>query len=117
MSEPRSDWDEAADDLGGLALKLRLHLEQQRAADDAAAGDEVVGLSRRVQGTVEALGRAATDEAVRHDARHAGQAVSRAASRTLLEVVDMVTRAYPVAGQTRAARPSGATDPTPEPTP
>ena len=125
-SEPARDtaaeWSVALGELKGLGRRVRAHLDEQRVADEAATaavGESEVGLNRSVHGAFEALGAAADDEAVRAEARTAGQALSRAASGTLLELFDMVTRAFPTAGPSTVTphHPDAPDAPDEEPTP
>lgn len=90
MDEVRTAWNEAADKLDGLGLKLKLHYEQQQGADRESAQSEVQGalqrLSDAVQTAFEALGAAAKDEAVRDDAKQVGQSLTHALRASFTEV-------------------------------
>lgn len=90
MDDVRSAWNEAADKLGGLSLKLKLHYEQQQAADREASQTEVHSamqrLSDAVQAAFDALGAAAKDEAVKDDAKQVGQSLTQALRATFTEV-------------------------------
>jgi len=65
-------------------LKLRLHYQQQRgdAPDEPNALDRLVGA---IDSAFDALGNAVDDQAVKSDARAAGQALSDALAATLAE--------------------------------
>ena len=90
MDETRSAWNETADKLGGLGLKLKLHYEQQQATDRAEAQTEMHGAMQRlgdaVQTAFEALGHAAKDDAVKDDVRQVGQSLTEALRMTFSEV-------------------------------
>ncbi len=90
MDNMRSTWNETADKLGGLGLKLKLHYEEQQGADrDASRADvqnAVQRLGDAVQVAFEALGAAAKDDAVKDDVKQVGQALTNALRATFTEV-------------------------------
>ena len=96
MTDVRTAWDEAAESLSGLALRLKLHYEQQREDADAEAAVEsaVAKLGAAVQDAFDALGAAAQDEAVRSDVVRVGQRLTDALSVTFAEVSDDVRKAF-----------------------
>lgn len=86
----RSTWNDAADKLGGLGLKLKLHYEQQQGPDRETAQADVQNAVRRlgdaVQVAFEALGAAAKDDAVKEDVKQVGQSLTEALRATFSEV-------------------------------
>ncbi len=96
MTDVRKAWDEAGEALSGLALRLKLHYEQQREDGDAEAAVEsaVAKLGTALQDAFDALGAAATDEAVRNDVQQVGQSLTEALSATFAEVSDPVRKAF-----------------------
>jgi Flp pilus assembly pilin Flp len=96
MTDVRKAWDEAGEALSGLGLRLKLHYEQQRGDDDAEAAVEsaVAKLGVALQDAFDALGAAASDEAVRSDVLQVGQRLTDALSVTFAEVSDPVRKAF-----------------------
>lgn len=90
MENVRMTWNEAADKLGGLGLKLKLHYEEQQGADREASQAEVQSAVQRlgdaVQVAFEAMGAAAKDDAVKEDVKQVGQALTNALRATFTEV-------------------------------
>ncbi|MGI8693760.1 MAG: hypothetical protein ACR2JK_12820 [Geodermatophilaceae bacterium] len=90
MDNMRLTWNEAADKLGGLGLKLKLHYEEQQGADRDASRAEVQSAVQRlgdaVQVAFEAMGAAAKDDAVKEDVKQVGQALTDALRATFNEV-------------------------------
>jgi len=86
MDNVRSTWNETADKLGGLGLKLKLHYEEQQGADRETVRAEVQSAVQRlgdaVQAAFEALGAAAKDDAVKDDVKQVGQALTDALRAT-----------------------------------
>jgi len=76
------------DRLGALALKLKLHaqeeLSEQRAAEATSA---VERFGATIQGAIDALGDTARDPAVKQDAKAAGEALTTAVNATVDEVL------------------------------
>lgn len=96
MTDVRKAWDEAGEALSGLGLRLKLHYEQQRGDDDAEAAVEsaVAKLGIALQDAFDALGAAASDEAVRSDVQQVGQRLTDALSVTFAEVSEPVRKAF-----------------------
>ena len=92
MTSGREDWDQAADALKGLAMKLKLHYEQ--ATSDGA--DEVRNaldkLGESMDGEFEALRNAVGDEAVKQDVKDAAAAVRDAILNSVAEVRSSLKR-------------------------
>jgi hypothetical protein len=87
MADARGPWNEVGDRLGALALKLKLHaqeeMSEQRKADARSA---VERLGASVQGAIEGISDAAKDPAVKEDAKAAGEALTNAVNATLDEL-------------------------------
>ena len=96
MTDVRTAWDEAGEALSGLALRLKLHYEQQRGGDDAEAAVEsaVAKLGVAIQDAFDALGAAATDDAVRSDVAQVGKSLTEALSVTFAEMSEPVRKAF-----------------------
>jgi hypothetical protein len=82
--DAKEDWSSVSDRLEALMLKLKLHLEQARAADGVpqALGE----LRDRVDDAFNAAGNAINDDAVRADVREIGRLLADAVSSTLARV-------------------------------
>ena len=81
--EVRMAWQDVADRLEALALKLKLHAEEELSGD---GGTVKAGLDRLrvvVDDAVTAVGDACRDPAVRSDVRDAMDAFGRALSKTI----------------------------------
>ena len=105
MADAKAPWSEVGDRLGALALKLKLHAQEELTEErKAEAQSAVERFGATIQGAIDALGDAVRDPAVKDDARAAGQALSTAVTATVDEVLKSVRR--PSSGTT-----SGSTDP------
>lgn len=108
MADAKGPWNEVGDRLGALALKLKLHAQEELSEErkaEAQSAMERFGAS--IQGAVDALGDAVRDPAVKEDAKAAGQALSTAVTATVDEVLKAVRR--PPSGSSA----EGAPDSTP----
>jgi hypothetical protein len=96
MTEARTAWADVCDRLDALALKLRLHAEEELVDDEDDAGDGTWTRLREAAGDVgDALEDAAADPAVRQDLRDlvtAMETATRATARQLRRTVDGVGR-------------------------
>ena len=85
MSDFKQTWNEVADRLEALGLKLKLHGEQ-------TGGNEIpeaLGrLGHNLQEAFEAAGNAFKDEAVRQDVREIGHLIAGAVTTTVGKVGD-----------------------------
>jgi hypothetical protein len=85
MNETKQAWGKVGDELSGLGLKLKYHVQAEFAEEEA--GPEVKAalqrLAEAIDDTVDAVGNAAKDDAVREDLRTAGQALVDALSTTV----------------------------------
>lgn len=83
-------WSKVGDELSGLGLKLKYHVQEEFAHDDD--GDEVKAALKRladaIDDTVDAAGKAAKDPAVREDVKDASQSLITALATTMNEAVN-----------------------------
>jgi hypothetical protein len=88
MTDARAPWNEVGDRLGALALKLKLHAQEELSEErKAEAQSAVERFGATIQGAIDGIGDAARDPAVKEDAKAAGQALSTAVSATVDEVL------------------------------
>ena len=80
MTTTQETWAAAADRLAALALKLKLHTEEELADSGVSLADIGDKISAAISGAAEALADACKDEAIRQDLRDAGAAISDAVS-------------------------------------
>jgi hypothetical protein len=83
MTNTHEDWCEVADRIQALALKLKLHAEEELAEVDVSLPDVVERIGTAVSAASEALADAARDEAIRQDLRDVGSALRDAISNSL----------------------------------
>jgi len=90
MDDVRTTWSDAAEKLGGLGSKLKVHYEQQQEADRETAQADVQTAVKRlgdvVQDAFEAMSAAAKDDAVKEDVKQFGQALTEALKATFSEM-------------------------------
>ena len=90
MDDVRTTWSDAAETLGGLGSKLKVHYEQQQEADRETAQADVQTAVKRlgdaVQDAFEAMSAAAKDDAVKEDVKQFGQALTEALKATFSEM-------------------------------
>ncbi len=90
MDNVRTTWNDAAEKLGGLGSKLKVHYEQQQEADRQTAQADVQTAAKRlgdaVQDAFEAMGAAAKDDAVKADVKQVGLALTEALKATFSEI-------------------------------
>lgn len=88
MADARGPWNEVGDKLGALALKLKLHAQEEMSDErQAEAKSAVERFGATIQSAIDGLGDAAKDPAVKEDAKAAGAALSTAVSATVEEVL------------------------------
>jgi hypothetical protein len=88
MADERGPWNDVGDRLGALALKLKLHAQEEMSEErKAEARSAVERFGATLHGAIEGLGEAARDPAVKEDAKAAGEALTTAVSATLDEVM------------------------------
>jgi hypothetical protein len=78
MTEPRDAWAEATDRFTALAMKLKLHAEEELGETGVSLKGIGESLTTAISAAAEALSDACHDEAVRQDVRDAGAAVAEA---------------------------------------
>ena len=88
MAEQLSQWQELADRVEALALKLKLHAEQ--ADSDGAVRDAMGRLRADVDDAFKAAGSAVQDQAVREDVREVDGLLADALDMTFSRVGDEV---------------------------
>ncbi len=88
-TDVKTAWSKVGDELSGLGLKLKYHIQGEFADDED--GDEVKAALKRladaIDDTVDAAGNAAKDPAVREDVKNAGQSLITALATTMNEAV------------------------------
>jgi hypothetical protein len=86
-----SEWNDIADRLQGLGLKLKMHLEQ---SDTGEVPDALNKLGRAVEEAFHAASNAVKDEAVRTDVREVGQLIAEAVSNTVSKASGDIRSAF-----------------------
>lgn len=90
----REAWSSVADELEGLGLKLKLHLEQELAEDDDESTEALFErLRERFDDAIDAVGNAAGDDAVRADLRETRERLVEAVAATFRTARQEVRRA------------------------
>lgn len=110
MSDTRQAWEQVGDHLSGLGQKMKHHLEQELSDDD---GEQVVSALKKlgdaIEETVEAIGNAAKDPAVKEDVKNFGRSFVAALSVTAEDasgrVRDVVDRQKAGPGESSGAPP------------
>jgi hypothetical protein len=87
MERP-SQWQELADRVEALALKLKMHVEQT--GDDTEIKDALGRLRAAVDDAFEAAHNAVQDHAVREDVRDVGRLLTDAVTTSFARVSDEV---------------------------
>lgn len=91
MTDARAAWDEVGGRLSALALKLKLHAEEEMSDEELREKCGFNKLAKSVQESFDALGDAMEDDAVRTDVRDAGRAFADALDATVRQVRRTVT--------------------------
>jgi vacuolar-type H+-ATPase subunit E/Vma4 len=86
MTESREHWDEVARRFESLALKLKLHYEENAAEDRAELDSALRTIGESLRQSVRSLDDAVRDPAVRQDADDLATSLGDALSRTFSEV-------------------------------
>jgi hypothetical protein len=90
----KQNWQQVAEQLNGLGLKLQLHFQQAAREGRPEETDklrEALGtLSASIDQTADAVANFARDEAVRQDVRDAGRSLVQALEATFGEVVSRI---------------------------
>ena len=82
-TETKLAWDDVGDRLEALALKLKLHAEEELSQDGHTVKAALERLGAAVQEAATAVTDACTDPAVKADAREAVDALGRAIAKTV----------------------------------
>ena len=85
MADPKKAWEDVADALSALGLKLKLHAEQELSQEDKEFSSALQRLTGAVNDIFQGVGNAAHDPAVRDDARSVAQAFAGAVDATIDE--------------------------------
>jgi hypothetical protein len=85
MERTKTAWSEVGERLEALALKLRLHGEEERADQSVPVRDAIDRLGQALRDTVDAVTDAAKDPAVHADVRAAAEAFATALEVTVTE--------------------------------
>lgn len=95
MSETKRLWDEVADNFQGLALKLKMHYQENASEKDRAEMDAALrNLGETVQQGVRSIKDAARDPAVKDDASRLAASLGDALSQTFEQVSDQAKTAW-----------------------
>jgi hypothetical protein len=86
MTDTRTAWAEVADELSSLALKLKLHAEEELSDEEVAKACGLERLKAVVEETVDAIDDAFDDVAVRENARGLARAFGNAVATTVADV-------------------------------
>ena len=110
MADARGPWNEVGGRLGALALKLKLHAQEEITEErKAEAKSAVERFGATNQGAIDGLGDAAKDPAVKEDVKAAREALSTAVTATVEEVLKAVRRP---SSEGSAGAPGPASEPT-----
>lgn len=83
MTQTRDPWAEAADRITALALRLKLHAEEELSEAGVSVGDIGDKVEAAISGAAEALADACHDDAIRQDLRNVGVAIADAVHASL----------------------------------
>lgn len=86
MATSEQNWKDVGDQLGALALKLKLHVEQGQSATGEQLETSLRALKTAVDDTFTALRGAAKDAALEDDVRKVGQSLTDALFNTFSEI-------------------------------
>ncbi|HEU4946823.1 MAG TPA: hypothetical protein VFT31_06700 [Kribbella sp.] len=94
MNDTKPLWDDVARDLESLALKLKLHYEENVGEVDRAELDTALReLGKTLQASLRSVGDAVRDPAVHEDVNRLGTSLGDALSKTFSQVGDDVRAA------------------------
>lgn len=91
MNESAQAWERVSDRLSALALKLRLHAQEELSDEDLRSKAGLDRVLAVVDEAMEGIRDAYEDDAVRADAREAGRALVDAVDATIREVQDRLS--------------------------
>lgn len=93
MTDVRGSWNEVGERIAALGLKLKLHVEEERADRDDDVAQACTRVRTQVDDVLDALGDAARDPAVRADVRDVVDRIGDALAVTLREARRSATEA------------------------
>ena len=82
----KDDWDQVADSLGGLALKLKLHLEEAASGSAEETRTALAAVSEHVEAAFDGLKAAVADPAMKENVRDVAAGFRDALSNTFAEL-------------------------------
>jgi hypothetical protein len=82
----KEDWDRVADSLGGLALKLKLHLEEAASGSAEETRTALNAVSEKVEAAFDGLKAAIVDPAMKQDVREVAAGFRDALSNSFAEL-------------------------------
>jgi hypothetical protein len=82
----KEDWDRVADSLGGLAMKLKLHLEEAASGSAEETRTALKAVSEKVEAAFDGLKAAVGDPAMKEDVRDVAAGFRDAVSNTFAEL-------------------------------
>ena len=88
----REDWADVADSIGGLALKLKLHLEETSSEAASEARTALEAASDGVEGAFDGLKAAISDPAIKQDVSDVAAGFRDALSNTFAELSAQLRR-------------------------
>lgn len=86
-------WVNVSDELSALALKLKYHVEEERADTETEVDNAFERLADAIDDLAEAAGKAVKDPAVRDDLKTAGGLIAKAVAATVNEAAAEVRTA------------------------
>ena len=82
----KEDWDRVAESLGGLALKLKLHVEEAASGSAEETRSALAAVSERVEAAFDGLKASISDPAIKKDVRDVAEGLRDALSNTFAEL-------------------------------
>jgi len=101
MSTPEESWKEIGDQLGSMALKIKLHVEEAQSASSDDLKRSLDGLSDAIDNTLQALRTVVKDPALEQDVRDLGQRVNDALFNTFSSLGNDVGQIFKREGQSQ----------------
>ncbi len=86
MTDTRNAWGEVADQMSALALKLKLHAQEELSDEDIEKACGFDRVKAAVEETMDAIGDAVDDVAVRENAKEMARAFRDAVRATVADV-------------------------------
>jgi hypothetical protein len=95
MTDVRGSWSEVGDRIAALALKLKLHVEEERSERDGDVDDAIGRVRAQIDDVLDALGDATKDPGVRDDVKVVIERLGAAFEATLAEARRAMERRSP----------------------